>query len=96
MKGTESIFSCLRLPARLDARQTAELLGFQEHDIATLIREHLLVPLGKPAANAIKYFSTVEISALAEDRQWLSRATMVVYRFHQLRNAKQENQREAA
>src|SRR6266481_4309196 len=80
MKGTESIFSCLRLPPRLNARQPADLLGFQEHDIPILVRGKLLKPLGEPSPNAIKYFATSELLAVSNDRGWLSRATMVVYR----------------
>ncbi len=82
----ESLLKMIRLPARLDARQTAELLGFQENDIATLIRARLLSPLGRPSPNAVKFFSASEVLALAEDKQWLSRATTVLYEYHRARN----------
>jgi len=50
-------------------------LGFQEHDIAPLISAKLLVPLGKPAPNAPKYFAAVEIAERASDCEWLSSET---------------------
>jgi hypothetical protein len=42
------------LPARLDAKLTALVLGFQEHDIPVLIAAKMLKPLGKPVPNATK------------------------------------------
>ena len=64
-----------KLPARLGAEATAELLGFREHDIQILMRTGKLEPLGDPAPNAPKLFSAVEIIALAADRDWLGKAT---------------------
>lgn len=73
-----TLLTIQRLPARLDAHQTALLLGFAEHDIPVLIRARLLKPLGSPGQNAIKWFSTAELEALAQDRAWLDRATKTV------------------
>src|SRR5213592_4256672 len=70
-----ALLSCRRLPGRLNTSEAALLLGFQEHDIAPLIAAKLLVPLGKPAANAPKYFAAVEISERAANSEWLSTAT---------------------
>ena len=63
-----ALLNCRRLPARLSTGETAVLLGFQEHDIAPLIAAKLLAPLGKPAPNAPKYFATVDVLAVAQDR----------------------------
>jgi len=71
----ESLFNVRRLPARLDTDQTAHLLGLQKHDIPVLIKEGLLKPLGKPKPNAPKWFSAKAIQALAENEEWLSKAT---------------------
>lgn len=71
----------LRLPARLDVQQTAKLLGFADHDIQILMATRLLVPLGKPAQNAPKYFSACATIALAADHEWLSKATVAVSRY---------------
>jgi hypothetical protein len=75
-----------RLPARLDVNQTAEVLGFLPHEIPVLLKAGLLKPLGKPAPNGHKFFCTVEISGLAETREWLDKATRVVARHWKDRN----------
>src|SRR5438105_2946012 len=72
------LLNCRRLPGRLNTSETALLLGFQEHDIAPLVAAKLLVPLGKPAANAPKYFAAVEIAERASNAEWLSSATKVL------------------
>lgn len=75
------------LPARLDVKQTADILGFQEHDIAPLIREEMLEPLGKPMPNARKYFARVQIMEIADNPAWLSKATKAIYQHWQGKNA---------
>jgi hypothetical protein len=75
-----------RLPARLDAAQTAALLGFQPHDIPVLTSSGLLKPLGRPAPNSIRYFAAVEIDRLREDREWLDKATRAIGRHWQEKN----------
>jgi hypothetical protein len=70
-----ALLNCRRLPGRLNTLEAALLLGFQEHDITLLIAAKLLVPLGKPAPNAPKYFAAVEITERASDAEWLSGAT---------------------
>ena len=68
-----------RLPARLNSSQVAMLLGFAEHDIPILVKAKLLSPLGKPQANAVKYFARVDIEGFAMDTKWLARATAALY-----------------
>jgi hypothetical protein len=75
------LLNCRRLPGRLNTTETAVLLGFQEHDIPTLVAAKCLSPLGRPAPNAPKYFAAVEIAALAQDRDWLERATKALAKF---------------
>jgi hypothetical protein len=75
-----------RLPARLDVDQTAELLGFMPHEIPVLVKARLLKPLGEPAQNGHKFFPSAEILALAQDRQWLDKATKIVQRHWQMKN----------
>ena len=70
-----ALLNCRRLPGRLNTSEAALLLGFQEHDIPTLIAARLLTPLGKPASNAPKYFAAVQIAERASDLEWLSSAT---------------------
>ncbi len=69
------------LPARLDARQTAKLLGFADHDIQTLMTTGKLTPLGDPAPNAPKWFAAVEILQLVADVGWLNKATKEVSKY---------------
>jgi hypothetical protein len=72
---------------RIDAAAVAKILGFQEHDIPVLVSEGLLKPLGKPTANARKYFAAVYVLELANDSKWLWKATQVVYDHWQKKNA---------
>lgn len=83
-----AVLNCQRLPARLNTTETAVLLGFQEHDIAPLMAAHLLVPLGKPAQNAPKYFAAVDVIASAQDREWLSKATRALSKHWASRNSR--------
>ena len=68
-----------RPPARLNGEQTADLLGFEKDDLALLARAGLLVPLGNPTANAVKYYATVDVAAFSEDRDRLDYATAIIY-----------------
>ena len=68
-----------RPPARLNGEQTADLLGFEKDDLALLARAGLLVPLGNPTANAVKYYATVDVAAFSEDRNRLDQATAIIY-----------------
>ncbi len=65
----------LNLSARLEVKDAAQRLKFTQSDIATLVGAKLLKPLGKPAPNAAKYFSTVQVLTLACDEEWLNQAT---------------------
>ena len=80
-----------RLPARLDSRQTASLLGFQVHDIPVLIAAKLLEPLGKPVPNAPKYFAACVIEELRGNPDWLDKASRAVSRHWRVRNGRKAN-----
>jgi hypothetical protein len=83
------ILSEHRLPARLDAAQTAQFLGFQPHDIPVLVAQGLLEPLGKPVPNAQKFFATCKIEELARDLRWLHKSTQTISKHWQQKNARQ-------
>ena len=85
-----AILNCHRLPARLNTTETAVLLGFQEHDISTLVSAKLLSPLGKPAPNSPKYFASVDVLALIQDRNWLGQATKTLAKFWLNKNQRNE------
>lgn len=84
-----ALLNCHRLPARLNTSEVAVLLGFQEHDIAPLVAAKLLVPLGKPAPNAPKYFAAIEVLACTESRDWLSQATKAISKHWAAKNRSQ-------
>jgi hypothetical protein len=75
-----------RLPAMLTIAQTAVLLNRGEHDIPVLLRAGLLKPLGDPPPNAVKFFATVEVLELAEDRKALDRICSVLTEYWRGKN----------
>ena len=75
------------IPARLDTKQVATILGFQEHDIPVLVNLGQLEPLGKPMPNARKYFARVQIMDVADDQTWLSKATKLISQLWTKKNA---------
>jgi hypothetical protein len=78
-RNANEILAWPRLPGRLKAEEAAVILGFTSHDIPVLVAERLLKPLGNPAHNAVKYFASQDIQALAGDTEWLHRATKATY-----------------
>ena len=66
------------LPARLTVEQSAAILGFQVHDMQTLMSAGLLRPLGQPVRNSTKYFAAVELEGLWADVKWLGKATNAI------------------
>jgi len=77
-----------RLPGRINAEQTATLLGFQIHDIPVLIAAKLIQPLGNPTPAAPKWFSSAEIETLRLDSKFLAKATKTVSQRWQKRNSR--------
>ena len=75
-----------RLPAMLTMAQTAVLLNRRDHDIPVLVRAGLLKPLGDPPPNAAKFFATMEVLELADDRQALDRICAVLTEFWRDKN----------
>jgi len=76
-----------QLPARLTVEQVSWLIGCGEDDVPIIVAAKLLKPLGNPAPNAIKYYATVELLELTKDRNWLSRATLVISQYWKRRHA---------
>jgi hypothetical protein len=71
----KAILNLARLPARLNTGQTAACLGFKPHDIPVLAARGFLKPLGRPVQNSDKYYARSRILDVADDEEWLSRAT---------------------
>lgn len=83
----KSVLNTLRLPARLDVRQVAERLGFQEYEIGVLMRLGLLKPLGNPAQNGHKWFATIAIEECASNSGWLDKATKAVAKHFKMKKS---------
>jgi hypothetical protein len=81
-----TFLSLPRLPARLHTQQVAEVLGMQAHDIPILVHARLLKPIGSPHPHAVKFYASVEVEALARDRDWLDKAQRAIQRHWQLKN----------
>src|SRR5262249_20680490 len=89
-----AVLNCRRLPGRLNTSETALLLGVQEHDISVLVAARLILPLGKPAPNAPKYFASVEVAANAENPEWLAQATRALARHWLTKNRRKQPNRD--
>ena len=83
------LFFCHRLPGRLTEEQVAALLGVTVFEVRLLVRGGMLSPLGRPAKNARKYFSSVEVEAYARERTWLDRASRLLAKAVHEKNAPQ-------
>ena len=90
-QATVAAWAAKNLPARLDAVGTARLLGFAEHDVQILMASGKLTPLGDPAANAPKWFATVELIRLAADPDWLHKATRDVAKYWRQKRERRGN-----
>ena len=78
-------------PARLTVEQAAWELGCQRHDVPILISCRLLKPLGNPPQNAVKFFSTAEVTEIAKDRVWLAKMTRTISQHWHKRNVRQKS-----
>jgi hypothetical protein len=73
-------------PGKVTAEEAAWHLGFLAHEIPILLSAGLLPPLGEPAENGVKFFSTNDLDKLNQDRAWLSKACNVVVKYWKDRN----------
>ena len=78
-------------PARVLAEEAAWYLGFMPHDIPVLVSAGLLKPLGHPPASGTKFFATATLLKLRDDINWLARASDVIVRHWQKKNAAKKN-----
>jgi hypothetical protein len=75
------------LPHRLTAQETGWLLGFTSYDITVLATNRMLKPVGRPAQNSIKYYSTAQMQRLWGNAKWLDRATALLNQHWKEKNA---------
>src|ERR1019366_4949078 len=78
------------IPARLDATQTAWLLGFEPHEIPMLVAAGLLKPLGHPARNSTKFFASETLEQFRRDEKWLAPARDAIASYWRERNARKQ------
>ena len=76
-----------RLPGRLNQREAAWLLGFDEADLAVLEKHRMLMPLGKSTGNCRKYYAAKSVESLRMDPRWLEQATNTMRKHWRERNA---------
>jgi hypothetical protein len=72
------------LPARIGVEHLTKVLGFTDDDITILMADPKLdlKPLGNPAPNAPKYFAAAHILKLANNPEWLDKASNAIRRHH--------------
>lgn len=67
------------MPGRLTTPEAAALMNCNEAGVNSAVKRGLLKPLGNPAQNARKYFSTKAVLALLDDEKKLARLTQAIY-----------------
>jgi hypothetical protein len=72
------LFNCRRLPARLTIEQVALLLGFQVYEILILVRLGKIKCVNHQSRNSRKYFHGQYILKLAEDGDFIEKASKLV------------------
>jgi len=68
-----------------------QILGFETHEIPLLVGKRLLKPLGNPVPNAQKFFAALTIIELAQNVDWLDKATKALYGYWNTRNTKKKS-----
>ena len=90
-EGRTEFLSLKITPARLNPMQVAWLLGFELHEIPILVATGCLKPLGHPARNAVKFFSTETVMQLCRDERWLAKASDAIGAYRRIRNARKQS-----
>jgi|SRR5438876_12417063 len=91
MNPEKTILKLPRLPARLSIEEASEVLGFGTHEISILVRKKMIPVLGRPLApNSRRWFASKVVLQLANDEDWLDKATRTVSRYWKERGARDE------
>ena len=72
------LFNCRRLPARITIEQVATLLGFQAYEILILVKLGKIESINYQSRNSRKYFHGQHILKLAEDGDFVEKASKLV------------------
>jgi hypothetical protein len=77
--GVADVLMVRRLPFRLSRKQVAGLIGLRDDDsVGVLVERGLLHPLGNPPKGAPLWFATAGVLKLANNLNWLTKATEVL------------------
>ena len=79
----------LELLARLNVEDVAVIFNIPKAAVPVLVKHRLLVPLGSPRPNSVRWFARRAIFRLADDERFLHRLTLCLERFYRKRNAQQ-------
>ena len=74
----KGIFNGRPRPACVGMEEAAAIFGWPDYYVPFLVSAGHLMPLGKPAQNARKWFATVEIERMCGDPDWLDKAIRIV------------------
>jgi hypothetical protein len=77
-------------PACVGMEEVAAIFGWPDYYVPFLVSAGHLMPLGKPAQNARKWFATVEIERMCGDPDWLDKAVRIVEKQIQEMNKRQK------
>ena len=83
-----SLLNVVRLPARLTVEQVGELLGLNPLDVSVIAKARLLIQLGKPNKNSVKWFAAVDVEAFGRDRKLMDRAQLEIQRHWSRHNSR--------
>ena len=74
-------------------RQNQDTFPRSDESLHDNLGKSVAKPLGRPAPNGFKYFSTEMLLKLREDTQWLGRASDAVFKYWQKKNDKMRKAR---
>jgi len=79
-----------RWPACVGVEEASKIFGWPLYFLPLLIRAGHIKPLGKPAQNGRKWFASVELERLSQDKDWLDKAIRIVEKHVHDANLKQK------
>ena len=90
----ERFLNMRHFPARMTIEEVAAFFRMSPHDIPILVANGLLQPLGDPVQSSVKYFATVVLQELAENVEWLHKATAALQGHWAMKNARRSGNAE--
>src|SRR5436190_17859602 len=83
-------------PACVGMEEAAAIFGWPNYYLPFQVRAGHLKPLGKPAQNGRKWFASVELERLCQDKDWLDKAIRIVEKHVHDANLKQKGREAVA